>query len=123
MSRWIVAGSRDFYDYDVLNRVLEQYLREENVDDIEIVSGTAKGADTLGERFAKEHGIKCSRFPADWNKYGRSAGPIRNTEMAAYASKQNGSLFAFWDGESRGTKNMIDLARKYNLDVHIHYTY
>lgn len=83
-----------------------------------------RGADTLGERFAKENGYPIKYFPADWNKYGKAAGVIRNEEMAKYAAEyededDEGILVAFWDGKSRGTKNMIDNAEKYGLAQYI----
>lgn len=116
--RIIVAGSRNFTDYPVVEKILMDYLKG-NLWDIEIVSGTAKGADLLGERFASTHGYPIARFPANWAHYGKSAGPIRNKEMAAYAAKEYGVLFAFWNGKSRGTKSMIELAKQYGLEVHI----
>lgn len=82
-------------------------------DEIEIVSGGAKGADALGEKYAKEKGYKLKRFIAEWDKYGKKAGILRNHEMAIYAD----ALLAYWDGQSRGTKNMIDEARTNGLKV------
>ncbi|MBR1697914.1 MAG: DUF2493 domain-containing protein, partial [Anaerovibrio sp.] len=82
-------------------------------DTVIIVSGHAPGADTLGERYAHEHGLKCELYPADWNTHGKAAGPIRNAEMANNAD----ALIAFWDGESRGTKNMIETAKAKGLRV------
>lgn len=108
-----------------------------DIPNIEIISGTARGADSLGERFANEYGIKVRRFPAEWdnfkaercivkyNKYGKPynilAGHNRNEDMAKYASKDKdlGVLVAFWNGKSRGTKNMIDLANRYELRVFV----
>ncbi|MCC2832102.1 DUF2493 domain-containing protein [[Clostridium] innocuum] len=114
--RIIVAGGRDFNDYDLLSSVLTEYMAScEAV----IVSGTAKGADRLGERFASDSGFEIRRFPADWDKHGKSAGIIRNREMADYAGEAIGVLFAFWDGKSRGTKHMISTAKKRGLEVHI----
>lgn len=75
----------------------------------------AKGADTCGERYAKEHRYKIRYFPADWDRYGTAAGPIRNEEMARNAD----ALVAFWDGKSSGTKSMIQLAQKYNLQTRV----
>lgn len=86
-----------------------------NQSDIIIISGTAKGADTLGERYAEEKSYEVWRYPADWNTYGKKAGYIRNEKMAQVAD----ALVAFWDGKSRGTKHMIDLAYKYGLEVRI----
>ncbi len=84
----------------------------------EIVSGTCKGVDQLGEEWAGRKGIPVKRFPADWNQYGRRAGPLRNREMAKYAD----ALIAIWDGESRGTKNMIDEALREKLEVYVYCT-
>jgi hypothetical protein len=82
---------------------------------LEIVSGAAPGADRVGERFATGNGIALKKFPADWDKHGRAAGPIRNGEMGDYADR----LIAFWDGESRGTKNMIETAKEKGLIVRV----
>ena len=114
----IIAGSRDFDNYDLLEATMSDFLKE-NINNVEIVSGTARGADQLGEKFAETHGYQIKRFPANWNLYGKSAGPIRNREMAEYASGGQGVLFALWDGKSRGTKSMIDLAKKYGLEVYV----
>lgn len=105
----IVAGSREFNDYNLVKQSLDE------CDISEIVSGCARGADTLGECYALEHSIKVTKFPADWNTYGKSAGYIRNEQMAAYGEQ----LVAFWDGKSKGTKHMIDLAVKKNLKVKV----
>ena len=86
-----------------------------------IISGTARGADQFGEQFAKEENYLLSRFPADWDKYGKSAGYRRNVEMAKFAieDQNKGLLIAFWDGKSSGTKWMIDIANQYGLDVEV----
>ena len=84
----------------------------------EVISGTANGADRLGENFAAHYSIKLTRFPTDWQCYGRSAGIIRNREMAQYAD----ALIALWDGESRGTANMIKTAKKEGLSVFVQMT-
>lgn len=110
----IIAGGRDFDDYDLLKDRIDFRLNGDYTN-LEIVSGTARGADRLGERYAKENNIPIKRFPADWDKYGKSAGYIRNEQMAKYGTM----LVAFWDGESRGTKHMIDLAKKYHLPIEI----
>lgn len=112
----IIAGSRTFDDYECLKSTLDvlfKNLREEVV----IICGAARGADALGERYAKSHGYEIRYFPADWQTYGRAAGPIRNKEMAQSAD----ALVAFWDGKSPGTKNMINLAKKYGLKIRIKY--
>lgn len=118
----IIAGGRDFNDYNLLETTLVDFLAplmpilEPTL--IEIVSGHASGADSLGERFANKFGCNLKIFPADWNFFGRSAGIIRNKEMLAYVKKyDNPVLIAFWDGKSRGTKNMIDISKKAGINV------
>jgi hypothetical protein len=107
----IVAGGRDFNDWDLLNRTLTKILERTQIK--EVISGKAKGADTLGERFASENGIPVKEFPADWIKYGKRAGYLRNKQMANHGE----ALVAFWDGRSPGTKMMIDLAKELGLEV------
>jgi len=109
----IIAGSRGFSDLQLLYAKCEEILA--NVKEAEIVSGTAKGADKMGEHYASLRGFSVKQFPADWNKHGKSAGYLRNKDMAEYADM----LIAFWDGESRGTKHMIDLANERKLTVHV----
>lgn len=105
----IVAGGRDFADYEKLSRVLFAMAEVELADKaVSIVSGMAKGADALGVRFAKENSVTLYEFPACWDKYGKSAGYRRNDEMGNFAD----GLLAFWDGESKGTKNMIEFMKK-----------
>lgn len=103
----IIAGSRTFSNYPYLQSVMEEL----DIPITEIVSGTAKGADKLGEQYAKDNNIPIKQFPADWDKYGKAAGFLRNKEMANYAD----ALVAFWDGSSRGTKHMISIAEQRNL--------
>lgn len=119
--RIIIAGSRNFNDYNKLYKSIQDLLRDTEYFNVSIISGTARGADQLGERFAKEVGFRVYRFPADWEKLGRRAGYVRNSEMAKFAVAENNKsvLIAFWDGKSKGTKHMIDLAIKNNLEVHI----
>lgn len=113
LRRIIIAGGRDFNDYQLLLDSVCPILKGDH--NIEIVSGCANGADKLGERFAESFGLTVIKFPANWNKHGRAAGPIRNLEMAKYADE----LIVFWDGKSSGTKNMINTATKLNLKVNI----
>jgi hypothetical protein len=116
--RVIIAGCRDFDNYELLKERCELFLRDKTeTHNVIIVSGHAPGADAMGERFAKEHGLPCEIHPADWAKYGRSAGPIRNAEMASCSD----ALIAFWDGQNPGTRSMIELARKKGLQVAVVY--
>ena len=113
-----VCGSRDFTDYERASKIIYaffyKFLEGWKVKG-EIVSGCARGADSLGERFAKEYGLKCHRFPADWEKHGKSAGYIRNKEMAEFSDV----IIAFWDGKSKGTKHMIDICEKLNKKLYV----
>lgn len=104
--RIVIAGGRDFDDYQGMCKVLDKIKWE--LGDV-IISGTANGADTLGERYANEHGLRIARFPARWDKHGKKAGFLRNEEMAEFCT--GGILF--WDGVSRGTRSMIFLLGKY----------
>lgn len=118
-ARVIIAGSRDFDNYNLLENSVKNILKD--YEDIEIISGTAKGADSLGEIYAKENNIKLKQFPAQWNLYGKQAGYIRNKQMAKYSIEDNsiGILIAFWDGVSKGTGHMINIANEMNLQVNI----
>lgn len=115
--RIIVAGSRNFQDYELLKETLVKYIGSDK--NITIVSGCAKGADSLGEQFSMEYKLHCMKFPAAWNLYGKSAGYKRNVQMAKYANLEYGVLFAFWDGVSKGTEHMINIAKEYGLEIHI----
>lgn len=110
----IIAGSREFDDYEKLCSYCDYLLQDKT--DIEIVSGTARGADKLGERYAEERGYPIKRFPADWDKYGKRAGFIRNEDMAEYAD----ALIAFWLNMSKGTEHMIQIANDKKLQIRIH---
>jgi hypothetical protein len=99
----VVAGSRGFGDWPLLCRELDR--RRERI--TELVSGTARGADLLGERWAAERGVFVRRFPADWRLHGQRAGFVRNREMAVYCD----AAVLFWDGQSRGTAMMLALLR------------
>ena len=116
MFRVIIAGSRDFSDYELLESSMDKLLSNIN-EDIVVVCGMARGADSLGERYAISREYEVNYFPAEWSTYGRSAGYKRNVQMAQNAD----ALVAFWDGESRGTKHMIDIAHRYNLKVRVVY--
>lgn len=116
----IIAGSRDFNDYNIVKKSLKEFLvSKDTTDKPTIICGMARGADMVGYTLAKRCGLSLKEFPADWS-LGKRAGYIRNKEMAKYAHDNgNGVLLAFWDGKSKGTKHMIDLAKEYNLEIHI----
>jgi hypothetical protein len=108
----IIAGSRNIIDYSL---VLDAYNKAPFAI-TEIVSGGARGVDKLGEEVARNKGLPIKIFPADWTKYGNRAGPIRNAEMAKYAD----ALIAVWDGQSKGTFNMIQQATNKGLEIFIY---
>jgi len=110
----IVAGGRSFKDAVLLDKILWDWAGFTSTR-MEVVSGTANGADKCGEQWATTNGIGIKRFPAQWDEYGKSAGYRRNVEMADYAE----ALIAFWDGKSKGTKHMIDIALAKGLIVKV----
>lgn len=119
--RIIVCGGRDFKDRALCYDHIEHFIGEHADEVIEIVSGHARGADTFAEDYAAANGLRCKVFAAEWDRYGRAAGPIRNRQMMQYASEENGAVLAFWDGKSKGTKNMIGQAQKAGMTVKIVY--
>ena len=112
----IVAGGRDFDNYAQLSEELTHLANGIYASHaVSIVSGLARGADSIGRRFALSNDVKCYDFPAEWNKYGNSAGFIRNEQMGNFSD----GLLAFWDGKSAGTKNMIHYMRRLGKPVHV----
>lgn len=107
----IIAGSRHIHDIDLVTDVIKKC----QFDIDEVVCGGAAGIDACGKQWALQNNIPIKYFFAEWDKFGRSAGPRRNEEMAKYAD----ALLAVWDGKSKGTENMIDLANKYKLSKYI----
>jgi predicted Rossmann fold nucleotide-binding protein DprA/Smf involved in DNA uptake len=106
-----IVGSRNFDDYALLNEKLAPYKDVAGL----VVSGGAKGADSLGEKWAKENNIPVKIFYPDWKKYGRAAGLVRNKEIINNAEV----VIAFWDGQSSGTKSSIELAKKAGKKVEV----
>lgn len=110
----IVAGGRDFADYSQLSKAILDLANGAYADKgVSIVSGMARGADALGARFAKEHGVQLYEAPANWDKYGKRAGFVRNNEMGVFSD----GLLAFWDGQSKGTEQMIQYMRSLKKPV------
>ena len=115
-SRVIIAGGRDFDDYEYMSTKLNELFKVQNVFNnkaIKIISGMAKGADTLGIRYADEHKLTKILFPANWTGYHRIAGFLRNNDMLSIATH----LIAFWNGKSNGTKHMIEIAQMKGIPV------
>lgn len=102
-----IVGGRTFNDYNLLKKTMDELY--EGIIISEIVSGGAKGADTLAEKYAKENGIKIKVFLPDWTNLGKKAGPIRNEEIIKYCYE----CVAFWDGVSTGTLSSINLSKKH----------
>jgi len=111
--RTIIAGSRTATMANVVSAVDACPFRSQITVDI---SGTAAGADKFGEAVAAANGWAIERYPADWKQHGKRAGYLRNAHMATIAD----ALIAVWDGESKGTSHMIDLAHKANLKVYVY---
>ena len=132
MKKVIIAGSRNFNNYALLKSELDKLFNEPFI----IVSGGAKGADTLGELYAKEKGYEVERHLAKWNDlsvancrikynsygpYNAMAGHNRNQEMlnSILENKDGGCVVAFWNGKSKGTENMIAITKKSGVSLHI----
>lgn len=113
----IVAGSRNFLNYVSAKEILTSVLSNKKLENVCIVSGGARGADKLGEVFASENKCNLKIFPANWDKYGKKAGYLRNREMIEFAD----ATILFWDRESRGTKSMLMLTLDYNKPLFVVY--
>lgn len=115
----IVAGGRDFDNYEFLKEKLDETfesLGDLDAHPIEIISGMADGADTLGIKYAKEHKLTMVLYPVNWKKYPRMGGILRNMNMLVTATH----LVAFWDGKSHGTQHMIEIAKEKGIPVWIY---
>jgi len=104
-----IIGSRGFNDYELVKKVLSDYKEKVTL----VISGGAKGADTLGEKWANDNNIKTLIYPAEWDKYGKKAGHIRNTDIINSCD----FCIAFWDGKSTGTQDSIKKAKQMNKEV------
>jgi len=111
----IIAGGRDFNNYDLLCQKVDKILSRQS--EIEIVSGTAKGVDKFGERYATERGYSIKRFPANWGRYGKQGGMIRNEDMAEYSD----ALILFWNGKSKGSQYMLKIGNEIGLKIRVIY--
>ncbi len=110
-----VGGCRNFFDKEIVFSYLDQVLGPYTKNEIVILSGHCSGVDQLAELYAKERGCELLLFPADWKRYGRGAGPIRNKQMV----EKSDWVIAFWDQTSRGTASLISYAQKLNKKVFI----
>lgn len=117
--RLIIAGSRNITDYAVVWAAISEALAEFDAPRVAcVLSGCANGVDKLGERWAVEHSVPIKPYPAKWDLYGKYAGRLRNAQMACEAD----ALVAVWDGQSPGTKHMIEIAKGKGLLVHVYST-
>lgn len=117
--RTIIAGTRSITDFYLVAGAIEDSGWSNDI--TEVISGGADGVDTQGEKWAHHNNIPVKKFEANWGAHGKSAGPIRNQQMAAYASENSdGALIAVWDGISPGTKNMLKIAESTGLYVYVH---
>lgn len=118
----LVCGGRHFDNYDFLEFALDSVIEDNDLDfeQCEIVSGHCSGADTLGEEYAIENGIRCRVFQANWKTYGIKAGPIRNSEMVSYLSDSTKPIVvAFISENSRGTRDTVKKAEKAGYSVYV----
>ena len=116
MTKIVICGCRDYNDYNAFKLYVDACISEiTNEDSLTIISGHCSGVDMMGEQYAKEHGLGLEIFAADWKKYGRAAGPIRNKKMVDAADY----IIAFWDQTSRGTKSTITYAKQQGKSVWI----
>ncbi|MGH1461249.1 MAG: DUF4326 domain-containing protein [Neptuniibacter sp.] len=115
MFRICIAGSRGFDDYPLMEKVVCQFAKDAHLENgqVTIVSGTARGADMLGEQLAKDYSLHLERYPADWDNQGKRAGYMRNEQMAEISN----AAIIFWDGESKGTGHMIEICKRRDIPV------
>lgn len=110
--RTIIAGSRNISSHILVGEA----VKESGFQITQVLCGGARGVDLSGKMWASTAGIPVENYPAEWDRYGKRAGYLRNLEMANNAD----ALIAIWDGESRGTKHMIDIARELGLKVFVY---
>ena len=116
-----IIGGRDFTNFVKADQSLQDHFKDHDGEIFyialdEIVSGGARGSDAIGKRLAEKYGIKYTEFPADWDKYGKSAGFKRNQQIIDACDM----VLAFWDGQSKGTLHMINIAKEKELKVFIY---
>ena len=112
----VIAGCRHYDNYEEAKKYIDFCISRIRCDNqLIFISGGCRGADALGERYAEENGFKIQLFPAEWGKYGKSAGPRRNRQMVEACDY----VICFWDGKSRGTRTLIDVATAFNKPIKI----
>ena len=112
----VVAGGREFSDYELLKIKMDSFIKTKSLTHkIVIISGTAKGADMMGETYADDRQLNVMKFPAQWELHGKSAGYKRNLHMSTVAD----AVVVFWDGKSKGSKHMIDISKAAGLPIRV----
>lgn len=116
IKRIVVVGCRNYNNYNEAKEYIDFCISEiRKKHTLIFVSGGCSGADLMGERYAAENGFKVERYPAEWEKYGKAAGPMRNEQMAHVADY----VICFWDSKSKGTKLMVGYAKKYGKPIKV----
>lgn len=113
MYKVLIAGSRGFKDYVKFKHYVDKFLQSFDWSEMMIIEGGALGTDRMAWSYAKEKGIAVQTVKADWDKEGKRAGMIRNRQMGEMATH----AIIFWDGESKGTKNMIDVCEELGVKL------
>ena len=108
----LIAGSRDIQDYTILQAA----IKDSGFKITKVISGGARGVDTLAIRWAIQNQIDCIIRPAKWDIWGKKAGYVRNTFMVGEASQ----VITIWDGKSKGTKHIIDIVKEQNKKLFIY---
>lgn len=109
----VICGSRKFNDFKRFKFEMDDILQDK--EEVILVSGGAKGADSMAENYADRYGYEFYEIPADWNQHGKKAGMLRNIQMLEIAHM----VVAFWDGRSKGTKHMVDQCKKRNIQIQV----
>jgi len=110
-----ITGSRGFTNYSTFLLKMNEYISTNNIDINKILSGGAKGIDSLAKEYAVSNNIEIQELIPEWSKYGKSAGILRNKDILENADLN----LIFWDGVSKGTKFNIDYCKKNNKMFHV----
>lgn len=116
----MIVGSRGFSNYKYVKEKVDEYIKDNGITKpITIISGGARGVDTLAEKYAEDKDYQFRCFPANWGQFGSAAGPIRNKKMVRYIKKHGGVCLVFWDGKSTGSKEDINLCDKFHVKCEV----
>lgn len=114
--RIVIGGCRGYNNYQVFCGYMDNWLAQlGDGDEIIILSGHCSGTDAMAEKYATQNNLELEIYPAEWKRYGKAAGPMRNRLMV----ENSDYVIAFWDGKSRGTKSLIGYAEKFKKPVSI----